>query len=1353
MEEGGQPLTYTLVLDSRPTDTVTINLSSSGDGLLRIVPDTLTFTTSDWNTPQTISVSAPDDGEVSTDRYASIIHAVSGGDYGSVSVGDIRVLIENTTQAYIYLDDAQASESDGYVEFTVSVRPILRTVPVVVRYTTVDGTAAAGTDYTRQVNTGQTYKIFNIPANGGAATIRIPITDNEVYGPAKKTFTLQLTNQNNKALLDGDATSLTATGSIIDDDPKPVASVAGPAGDLSYVSEDKKGPVTFTLTLTGRSAADVTVDYSTGQAQVLSRLTARQGITPATAGEDYTAATGTVTFSPGDATKQVTVQVTDDDVSEDTEFFGFKISNAQNAQLRNDATEEVADVGLLDDDPRGVVINPTSISLEEPAPGEAAVASSYTVKLNSKPTDTVTVTVTVGSANPAVALSGATLSNTNTLTFTTSNWDTAQTVTVTPVEDTNGTAETITLTHIQSGGDYTGIAADSVTVNVTDNDTRNVVLSPTSLTVTEGDNTGVGYTVKLSTQPSDTVTVTIGGHSRTDLSISGSTLNSNRLTFSTSNWDTAQTVTVKAGDDGNADDESETLTHTAAGGDYANVSKNLPVTVSDDAPATVTVSFGSAAYTVAESSTVTVTVTLDADPERTVVIPIEAANQGGASDSDYSGVPQNVTFNAGDTSRSFTFTAAHDTDDDDGESVKLSFGATLPTVVTAGTPATSTVTITDDDDPQVTVAFGQSTYSAAEGSTVTVEVTLSADPERNVSIPIEKTNEGGATTADYSGVPQNVTFDSGDTEKTFVFTAAHDTVDDDDESVNLSFGATLPTGVTAGTPATSTITITDDDVPSVTVSFGSAAYTVAESDDPGSTGVTENTVEVTVELSADPERTVVIPIEKSIQDGASTADYFGVPESVTFDSGKTSKSFTFTAAHDTVDDDGERVQLSFGATLPTRVTAGTPATSTITITDDDVPSVVLSPTSLTVTEGDTTGASYTVKLSLQPSDAVTVTITGHDGTDLNISGTTLNASNQLTFTTAIWDTAQTVTVKADHDENAVSESLKLIHTPSGGVSAADLTVTVTDDDSAAIVLSPTSLTVTEGDETGDSYTVKLSTQPSDTVTVTIGGHSGTDLSISGSTLNSNRLTFSTSNWDTAQTVTVKAGHDGKRGRRVGNPDAHGGGRRLCERLQEPPRLRLRRRPGHRDRELRQRHLHGRGGLLTDRHRQPGRRPRAHSHHPHRGRQRGRRIRLRLHRRARERDLRGRRHLTDLRHLRRGGQPCGVGGEGQALLRHPPNRRDGGHSRRDHRLHLRQDPGPGPADSAHCPLRDRRLLGGRRGNRGREGEAEQGAGQRGRHTHLQGQPCRGLRQRLHRGSRLPHLRSGGHRENHHICGHR
>ena len=584
--EGGEPGTYSLVLDSQPTDTVVITLAGNQGGFLMLVPDTLTFTTSDWATPQTVSVMAMDDGIAGGVPPTNFItHQVSGGDYGSVTAPDISTLIEDTTQAFVYLEGGQASESDGYVEFTVTVRPILRTTPILVRYATVDGTAIAGSDYTREVETGQTYKTLNIPAGQSSATIRIPIIDNQVYESADETFTLQLTNHNNKATLDGDATSLTATGAIADDDPKPVVSVAGPAGEVSYVSENAKDPVTFTLTLVGQSAGDVTVDYATGEAGLMDLFTARQGPAGATEGQDYAGASGTVTFTPGQTTKTVTVQVTNDDVSEETEFFGFRISSPRGADLRGQRSEDVADVGLLDDDPRGVAIGPTSIGLDEPVAGGTAVAGAYTMNLNSRPTDTVTVTI--GGSDPAVSLSGDTLTN-NQLTFTTTNWNTAQTITVTPVKDDNAAGETVTLTHTVSGGDYAGIAADSVTVNLTDSDTRNLVLSEESLAVTEGDATGVGYTVKLATQPSDTVTVTISGHDGADLTLSGTTLTNNQLTFTTTNWGTAQTVTVKPGDDDNDDNESETLAHTASGGDYVNITKELPVSITDDGDPQVT---------------------------------------------------------------------------------------------------------------------------------------------------------------------------------------------------------------------------------------------------------------------------------------------------------------------------------------------------------------------------------------------------------------------------------------------------------------------------------------------------------------------------------------------------------------------------------------------------------------------------------------------------------------------------------------------------------------------------------------------------------------------------------------------
>ena len=138
---------------------------------------------------------------------------------------------------------------------------------------------------------------------------------------------------------------------------------------------------------------------------------------------------------------------------------------------------------------------------------------------------------------------------------------------------------------------------------------------------------------------------------------------------------------------------------------------------------------------------------------------------------------------------------------------------------------------------------------------------------------------------------------------------------------NLSNGGTIPVEIWATTDFSRT---RPDVPPSVTVSFGNAAYTVAEG----------GTVEVTVTLSADPERTVTVPLTVTDQDGASPGDYSGVPASMTFNNGDTSESFTFTATDDTVDDDGKSIQLGFGV-LPTGVNTGTPTETTVTITDDD----------------------------------------------------------------------------------------------------------------------------------------------------------------------------------------------------------------------------------------------------------------------------------------------------------------------------------------------------------------------------------------------------------------------------------
>ena len=72
-------------------------------------------------------------------------------------------------------------------------------------------------------------------------------------------------------------------------------------------------------------------------------------------------------------------------------------------------------------------------------------------------------------------------------------------------------------------------------------------------------------------------------------------------------------------------------------------------------------------------------------------------------------------------------------------------------------------------------------------------------------------------------------------------------------------------------------------------------------------------------------------------------------------------SFTFTAIQDSIDDDGELVKATFGA-LPSQVTSGPTDEATVTISDDDVPSVTVNFEQATyaVAEGSTT----TIKISL-----------------------------------------------------------------------------------------------------------------------------------------------------------------------------------------------------------------------------------------------------------------------------------------------------------------------------------------------------------------------------------------------------
>ena len=130
----------------------------------------------------------------------------------------------------------------------------------------------------------------------------------------------------------------------------------------------------------------------------------------------------------------------------------------------------------------------------------------------------------------------------------------------------------------------------------------------------------------------------------------------------------------------------------------------------------------------------------------------------------------------------------------------------------------------------VTVSFGATAYTAAEGGeAATVTVNLSPAPERPVSIPLVSVGATGATASDYTA-PGSVAFAAAETVQTFTVIAVDDDADDDGETVALEFDTSLlPSGMTVGNPATSTVTLDDDD----TVAGAPSVSTVALISDPG----------------------------------------------------------------------------------------------------------------------------------------------------------------------------------------------------------------------------------------------------------------------------------------------------------------------------------------------------------------------------------------------------------------------------------------------------------------------------------------------------------------------------------------
>jgi len=313
---------------------------------------------------------------------------------------------------------------------------------------------------------------------------------------------------------------------------------------------------------------------------------------------------------------------------------------------RNHTTEQVAYVVFeqIRDTP-GVTIQPTGGSTDV---GEGGPTDTYNVVLETEPTADVTINVS-GDGQ----VTGAPVS----LTFTAVNWETAQSVTVSAVDDDVAEGNhTGSISHTATSSDpaYDGISVAGVHANITDNDNAGVTISPSggSTDVTE-DGVTDDYTVVLTSKPTANVTITVGGDSQ----VSGSPT---ALTFTPIDWLTAQTVTVSAVDDDvDEGNHTGTLTHSAASGDgsYDGISiSSVQANITDNDTAGVVIAISGGSTDVSEDgATDNYTVVLTSKPTANVTVVVSGKGQ-------VTGAPTPLIFTAGnwDAAQVVTVSAVDD---------------------------------------------------------------------------------------------------------------------------------------------------------------------------------------------------------------------------------------------------------------------------------------------------------------------------------------------------------------------------------------------------------------------------------------------------------------------------------------------------------------------------------------------------------------------------------------------------------------------------------------------------------------------------------------------------------------------
>ncbi|MBX7056636.1 MAG: DUF1554 domain-containing protein [Leptospirales bacterium] len=550
--EGGATDTYSLRLNQAPTAPVTIQVVP--DSQLSVSTTSLTFNSSNYSTPQGVIVTAVDDLIIEGNHFGYITHSVSTSDlaFQSLNPGIVVAGITDNDSAGISLSTTTVAATEGGATGAYTV--VLTFAPTAS--VTVTATADSQTRVNGAASAPLTFTAGACPGPGNwcvPQTITVSaVNDTVVEGAHTGTITNAATSADPK--YNGLAIS-NVTANLTDNDAAGVSLVES-GGSTVLVENGATDSINVSLTLQPSSNTTVRIDPDA------------QGDVGAGAGNplDLVFTTGACP-GPGNwcTAQTVTVTAVNDAVDE-----GDHTTTITRTVIAGPAPyvalAPVNIIATITDNDRGSVTFNTagSVDVDELTP---ATADTYTIVLGYRPESNVTITV-----DPDLQLSvnGGGAGVATNLTFTggaacpPANWCTAQTVSVTAIDDVaaEATPHTGVITHTVAAGSPAAYLAlnplANVNVNIADNDSDGVLMVQSGgvTNVTEGGATDT-YTIKLTSDPGVNVTINIDPDAQLDLG--GGADNAINLTFTTGacpgpgNWCANQTVTVTANDDGAAE--------------------------------------------------------------------------------------------------------------------------------------------------------------------------------------------------------------------------------------------------------------------------------------------------------------------------------------------------------------------------------------------------------------------------------------------------------------------------------------------------------------------------------------------------------------------------------------------------------------------------------------------------------------------------------------------------------------------------------------------------------------------------------------------------------------------------------